>query len=179
MHACAYVFICVCICTRTCRHPFVGQPCEKIRQLQSWAPGGKATSFADPPLTGQPVFQRGLVHSRLEKWTEYDSEADDDDGSGDRHCSITRRFRFYPSTQPLCVMRLWITLCFQYKGYGECTLPLLRGSFSSEDRGKDFLRNCPQLSVSLLPPLTLVWSWLIDIFLIGHDPGLESKVAAF
>lgn len=26
---------------------------------------------------------------------------------------------------------------------------------------------------------TLVWSRLIDIFLTGHDPGSESKVAAF
>lgn len=64
---------------------------------------GKVTSFADPPLTGQLVFQRGLVLSRLEKWTEYDSEADDDDGGGDRHCSITGRLMVHPSTQPLCV----------------------------------------------------------------------------
>lgn len=42
-----------------------------------------------------------FIHSRLEKWTEYDSEVNDDDG--DRQCTITGRYMFYPSTQPLCV----------------------------------------------------------------------------
>lgn len=111
-----------------CHHPFVGQPCERIRQLRGWAPGRTATSFADLPLTGQPVlFQRGFIHSCLEKRTEYDSEADDGD---DRRCSITGRLMFYPSARPLCVNATLNYLVVSR--YGECTLPPLRGSCSFE-----------------------------------------------
>lgn len=105
-----------------CHHPFVGQPCERIRQLQSRAPGRKATSFADLPLTGQPVrFQRGFIHPCLEKWTEYDSEADDDDDGDDRRRSITGRLMFYPSARPLCVNATLNYL--EAFRYGECTSP--------------------------------------------------------
>lgn len=92
-----------------------------LRQLQSWAPGREATSFADLSLTHQPVlFHRAFIHSRLEKWTEYDSEADDDDDSGDRRCSITGRLMFYPSTWLLCVNQTLNYLVVSR--YGECTL---------------------------------------------------------
>lgn len=151
-------------------HPFVGRACERIRQLQSWAEDRKATSFADLPFTGQPVrFQRGFVRSRLEKWTKYDSEADD---YGDRHCSITGRYMFYPSTQPLCVNATLNYLVVSWYGeWGKVTSLKTKGQ-----REPDSLRN--PLGLPLFP-LTLVWSCLIDIFLTGHDPGWESKVTAF
>lgn len=46
---------------------YTSQVCRRIKQLQIWAPGRKAT-FADLPLIGHPVlFQNVFSHSRLEK----------------------------------------------------------------------------------------------------------------
>lgn len=150
---CICLYLSVSPCTIT-HHPFVGQNCKRIRQLQNWGPGRKTTSFADLPLTGQAVlFQSGFIHSRLEKWTEYDSEADDDDGGGDRRCSITGRLMFYPSAQPLCVNATLNYLVVSW--YGECTLPLKRGTYSTEDREKRQDRESKSFSETVLSPACL------------------------
>lgn len=131
-----------------CLHPFVGQSLGG--GLDSCGaghrPGRKAAPFA-----GQPVrLQRGFIHSGLEKCTAYDSEADDDDGGGDRRCSITGRLMFYPSTRPLRVNApLNYLVVFQVWG--------MRGSYSSEDRTEGHREpDFNFLSASLPLPLALV-----------------------
>lgn len=70
--------------------------CRAARGLDSCGAGHqatKATSFVDLPLAGQAArFQKGFIHSRLEKWTEHESEAAAAAADGvDRRCSITRQ----------------------------------------------------------------------------------------
>lgn len=94
---------CMCICLYLSVSLYTSTVCKRIRQLQSWAPCRKAT-FADLFLPGQPSWsQSAFSLSSLEKWTEYDPWSDDNDGGGDRLCSITGRLMIYPSAQPLCV----------------------------------------------------------------------------
>lgn len=154
-------------------HPFVGRACERIRQLQSWAQDWKATSFADLPFTGQPVwFQRELISFTL-AWKN--------------GRSMTQRLMMMmvtgnaPSQADTCfihprshyvLMWLWITVWFPSMG-NEGKLLL----WGQKDGKSQTLSENP-LCLPLFP-LTLVWSRLIDIFLTGRDPGWESKVAAF
>lgn len=166
MAVCAPVFISALV-HYTCAHLW---GCWRIRQLWSCESGKNATSFVDLPFAGQPVrFHRRFIHSRLENGQ-----------------SMTQRLllllmvmtgaavsqgrlMFYPFTRPLCV---------------NATLNYLAGmmrSNSSEDRRTESARLSQKVfsTLSLPLPLILVWSHLIDIFLIGHDLGWESKVAAF
>lgn len=165
---CICLYLSVSPCTIT-HHPFVGQNCKRIRQLQNWGPGRKTTSFADLPLTGQAVlFQSGFIHSRLEKWTEYDSEADDDDGGGDRRCSITGRLMFYPSAQPLCVNAtlnyLVVWVWGMHPALEEGNLLHWGQRKETGQREQEFLRNCPQpcLPGSLSPSCLFGAAWLIS-----------------
>lgn len=88
----------------------------------------------------------------MEKGPEHDSEAVGaaaaDGGGADRRCSVTGSRMFYPSTRSLCD-KAALELACGLQVYVEW---------------KKLLHS--------LPPLMLVWSHLIDIFLTGRDPSL-------
>lgn len=100
------------------RHPFVGQACKRIK-----------TAAEQGTRQGRDFICRSASHRSTSTIPEsihsftpgkmdrvYDSEADDDD-SDDRHCSITGRLMFCPSTQPLCVdVTLNYLVVFQVQG---------------------------------------------------------------